>query len=102
MYKKTFIQMCLDGEATLFELDNYIDYWHENDTGVTLRGFLGLTPYEYQEWGNGSDSIFRDILRCRLEGIDLSDYEYMSEEKRIAARSYDEEAIDRLRKESDE
>ncbi len=102
MYKKTFIQSCLDGEATLFDLDEYIDYWHEHETGLTLREFLGLTPYEYQEWGKNSDSIFRDILRCRIEGIDLEKYTYMDEEDRIAARSYDEEAIEQLRKEKDE
>ena len=32
----------------------------------------------YQEWGKNSDSIFRDILRCRREGIDFAEYERMS------------------------
>ena len=102
MLSKTYVQACLDGDANIFDLDDYIDYWHDNDTGVTLREFLGLTPYEYQEWGKNSDSIFRDILRCRREGIDFAEYEWMSDTNRIAARSYDEEAIDRLRKESNE
>lgn len=102
MYNKTYVQACLDGDATIFDLDYYIDFWHENETGKTLREFLGLTVYEYQEWGKGSDSIFRDILRCRREGIDFFEYERMSEENRIAARSYDEEAIDELKKDSNE
>lgn len=102
MYNKTYVQACLDGDATIFDLDNFIDFWHENETGKTLREFLGLTVYEYQEWGKGSDSIFRDILRCRREGIDFSAYERMSEENKIAARSYDEEAIDELKKDSNE
>lgn len=75
MLSKTYVQACLDGDANIFDLDDYIDYWHDNDTGVTLREFLGLTPYEYQEWGKNSDSIFRDILRCRREGIDFAEYE---------------------------
>ena len=87
MLSKTYVQACLDGDANIFDLDDYIDYWHDNDTGVTLREFLGLTPYEYQEWGKNSD---------------FAEYERMSDTKRIAARSYDEEAIDRLRKESNE
>ncbi len=102
MYNKTYIQACLDGEANLFDLDDYVDYWHEHDTGNTLREFLGLTPYEYEEWGKSSDSIFRDILRCRIDNIEFSEYYRMSEERRIAARSYDEEAIDKLRNESNE
>ena len=102
MFKATFVSACLEGEADLFDLDDYVDYWHDNDTGISLREFLGLTPYEYQEWGKSSDSIFRDILRCRVEGISFEDYERMNDEKRSAARSYDEEAIDRLRKDTNE
>lgn len=63
MYENSFVQKCLNGEADLFELDEYIEYWHTHDVGVSLREYLGLTPDEYEAWGNGSDSIFRDILR---------------------------------------
>lgn len=92
MLSKTYVQACLDGDANIFDLDDYIDYWHDNDTGVTLREFLGLTPYEYQEWGKNSDSIFRDILRCRREGIDFAEYERMSDETE-SQHAYDEELI---------
>ena len=51
MLSKTYVQACLAGDANIFDLDDYIDYWHDNDTGVTLREFLGLPLYEYQEWG---------------------------------------------------
>jgi hypothetical protein len=51
MLSKTYVQACLDGDANIFDLDDYIDYWHNNDIGMTLREFLGLTPYEYQKWG---------------------------------------------------
>ena len=36
MLSKTYVQACLDGDANIFDLDDYIDYWHDNDTGVTL------------------------------------------------------------------
>ena len=74
MFEKSFIEKCLDGEADIFELDNYIEFWHTHDTDVSLRDFLGLTPYEYERffylrlmWGRSNDSIFRDILRCRMD-----------------------------------
>lgn len=102
MYSKTYIQACLDGEATIFDLDDYIDFWHESDMDITLREFLGLTPYEYQEWGKNSNSIFRDIMRCRVEGIEFSDYVRMSDQERKAARCYDAEKIERLKNTDDE
>ena len=67
MYENSFIQKCLNGKANLFELDNYIEFWHTHDVEVSLRDYLGLTSSEYEEWENGSDSIFRDILRRRKQ-----------------------------------
>lgn len=98
MYKN-FIEDCLNAEATMFDLDDYIDYWHDNDTGNTLREFLGLTDYEYAKWGVSNDSIFRDIIRCRMDNISFSDYKLMSESERIAARSYKQEDVDKLKNE---
>lgn len=102
MYNKNFIQACLDGEATVFEIENYVEYWHENDIDISLREFLGLTEYEYVEWGKNSNSILRDILRCRVEGIDFKIYNQMTETDRIAARCYDAEKVDQLKKEKHE
>lgn len=79
MYNNNFIQACLDGEATIFEIEDYIEYWHENDIDMSLREFLGLTEYEYLEWGKSSNSILRDIIRCRVEGIDFKEYKQMPE-----------------------
>lgn len=102
MFEKSFIEKCLDGEADIFELDNYIEFWHTHDTDVSLRDFLGLTPYEYEMWGRSNDSIFRDILRCRMDNINFEEYEGMNESDRLAARSYDAEAIAKLKNKKDE
>ena len=87
MYNKSFVEACLNADATLFDLDDYIEYWHTHETGNTLQEFLGLTDYEYEQWGKSSDIIFRDIIRCRQEGIAFSEYQLLSESERIAARS---------------
>lgn len=97
MYEKSFVQKCLNGEADLFQLDEYIEYWHTHDMDISLREYLGLTLDEYIEWGKGGDRIFRDILRCRIEGISFGDYQRMSDNQRIAARSYDAEAVAKLK-----
>ncbi|MCL2049607.1 MAG: hypothetical protein FWG87_12890 [Defluviitaleaceae bacterium] len=64
MYKN-FVNDCLNADATIQDLDGYIEYWHTNETNNTLQEFLGLSDYEYEQWGKSSDSIFRDILSCR-------------------------------------
>ncbi len=83
MYKKTFIDDCLNGEATLFNLDEYIEYWHTHDTELTLQDFIGMTDYEFEKWGKSSDIIIRDILRCRKDKIDFSTYLFLSENKHL-------------------
>lgn len=97
MYSQSFVDACLSGNATIFDLDNYIDYWHDHDTEETLQEFLGITDYEYELWGKSKDTIFRDILRCRQENIKLEDYRIMTDEGRKAARSYDEDAIEKMK-----
>lgn len=97
MYKVSFIDDCLNADATLFELDSYIEYWHTHDTANSLQEFLGMTDYEYEQWGKTSDIIFRDILRCRQENMNYEEYEGLSDSERIAARSYDQEAIEKMK-----
>lgn len=65
MENATFIDACLNGQASLNELDNYIEYWHTHNTGNSLREFLGLTNSEYEQWAKSSDSIFKDIIQAR-------------------------------------
>ncbi len=102
MFEKSFIEKCLDGEATIFELDDYIEYWHTNDIDISLQSFLGMTDYEYEQWGKSSDAILRDILYCRQYEIEYSNYNGLSDNERLAARSFDQEAIDNLKKQDDE
>ena len=97
MFNKNFIEDCLNVEAFITDLDAYINYWHEHDTGNTLQEFLGLTDYEYAQWVISDDGIFRDIIRCREDGLEFSTYQSMTPENRIAARSSDIEAVEKLK-----
>lgn len=97
MYIKNFINDCLYGDAELDELDDYVEYWHTHETSVSLREFLGLTKYEYELLITSGNEILRDILRCRADGIPFEDYEYMSDNDKIAARSYSIEEIEKLK-----
>lgn len=85
-----FIQDCLNGDAILNDLDDYIDMWHDDTTDdtQTLQEFLGLTAYEYDQWIlKGSNKIFRDIVYCRHHSIQFEEYEKMPSDQRIAART---------------
>lgn len=97
MFEYNFIEGCLYGLVELEDLDSYVEYWHTHETNNTLREFLGMTLYEYGEWLKLGDVVIRDILRCRADGTQFQNYEYMSEEERIAARSYSIDEIEQLR-----
>lgn len=97
MFEQNFIDGCLYGTTEIEDVDAYVEYWHTHDTANTLREFLGMTRYEYEEWIKHGDAILRDILRCRVDNTSLENYAYMSDEERIAARSYSIEDIEKLR-----
>jgi len=42
-----FISDCLNGDAFLTDVDDYIDSWHESDTNLPIHEFLGMTKSEY-------------------------------------------------------
>lgn len=97
MFEHNFIEGCLYGDNELEDLDTYVEYWHTHETPNTLREFIGMTTYEYEEWLKYGDSIIRDILRCRADGVSFEDYKYMTPDQKIAARSYSIDEIKKLK-----
>ena len=53
----TFVELCLKGEASADEVDDFVDRWHEGDADVPLHEFLGLTRDEYARWVEAPDSL---------------------------------------------
>ena len=45
-----FIQKCLTGDASIKDIDDYIDNWHQRDSDLSLHEFLGMTRNEYHLW----------------------------------------------------
>ena len=45
-----FINKCIGGDASLKEVDTYIEYWHTNNITIPLYQFLGMTEKEYSEF----------------------------------------------------
>lgn len=58
-----FVEACLAGEASVDELDKYIEWWHTHDTGNELHEFLGISLEDYGCWVKTDDvSFFQTIL----------------------------------------
>ena len=97
MYDKSFIDACLYGTGDIEDIYDYIKYWHTHETNKSLEEFLGLTDYEYNIWIKNDDNVLRDILRSRADNLPFEKYQFMSNEERIAARSYSVEEIEKLK-----
>lgn len=55
------------GEIPFTAIDEYVEYWHQNDTGNSLQEFLGMTKAEYVQWIKYSDEKLPRILGLQLE-----------------------------------
>lgn len=63
--RKSFIDLCIAGEACLWEIDDFVDQWHEAPGALPLHEFLGLSIEEYAEWLDDSESL-RQVVSSRL------------------------------------
>lgn len=66
----TFIDHCLTGGATLDEIDDYVELWHEGTIGhgMELRELLGMSKPEYARWMQDASAI-EDIVAARKSNL---------------------------------
>ena len=81
-----FIQKCLIGDALLEDIDDYIDDWHQGDSGLSLHEFLGMTRNEYYLWVE-DPSCLPYIVNARIRGLELTESAERQGALAIAARS---------------
>jgi hypothetical protein len=62
----SFIEKCINGDASLDEIDDYIDEWHDSDSSndLELHQFLGMTWAEYSLWAI-KPSLLAEIVNER-------------------------------------
>ena len=65
----SFIQKCLRGEASVNDIDDYIDEWHLSTENINLHAFLGMTDSEYNLWLHDPIMIHY-IIAARNENIE--------------------------------
>ncbi|AMJ67175.1 hypothetical protein [Hymenobacter sp. PAMC 26628] len=88
----SFISDCIRGVALLEDADDYIDRWHEGDTGQTLHEFLGMTRQEYNAYLL-DDSALAFIVKAHREQVPFKQIAEQDYSYALAARSQGGEKI---------
>lgn len=68
MRYENYMSDCL-AEGKLLNIEAYTDFWHTNDTGVSLREFLGFTEHELEQWIKVGDSVLPELLQIRASTL---------------------------------
>jgi hypothetical protein len=60
--RTTFVDACLQGDALLLDVDDWVDRWHDasgapNGQTESLGDYLGLTQLEYSTWVERPESL---------------------------------------------
>ena len=84
----SFIEKCINGDASLDEIDNYIDEWHDSDStnDLELHEFLGMSWEEYSLWAV-KPKFLAWIINARRKGVISSETKFLQESQPLAARS---------------
>ncbi|MFW1957463.1 hypothetical protein ACG91D_18120 [Acinetobacter guillouiae] len=71
---KNFISDCINGDALIEELDDYVDYWteHHEKLGLSLREYLGMSVEEYGYFLVDEDYL-ADIVYAHEYKINIHD-----------------------------
>lgn len=85
---KTFAQAVQNGEASLHEIDEWVEAWHDSSSEAELHETLGMDFDQYSRWVQSPDALAkilgmetppdRDVREARLiikHGVDESEQE---------------------------
>ena len=67
-----FIKKCLNGEALLDDIDDYIDLWHETKGEIPLHQYLGMKKSEYKLWV-ADPNVLPFVITAHRENKDVAD-----------------------------
>lgn len=66
-----FIQDCINGDALLTDIDNYIEEWHKENSNISLHEFLGMNLDEYSLFVQDESNLAK-IIANRIENERLA------------------------------
>lgn len=88
-----FINDCINGDALLTEIHDYIDAWHESDSPLELHDYLGMTEKEYALFLE--DEAYLGLIVTAHKNNESIEF-IMSTHLALAARSNDQSKSERL------
>lgn len=97
---KNFIFDCINGDALIDELDDYVDYWteHQKRLDCSLREYLGMSLKEYGYFLVDEDYL-ADIIYAREHKLDIDDVIRDAENSLpMAARAEKADEINKIQK----
>jgi hypothetical protein len=65
----TFIDLCLRGEVSINDVDDFVDAWHGGAGKATLREYLGMSEHEYSLWLTDPDELSRIFASRRIAAL---------------------------------
>ena len=92
-----FITMCINGEALMQEIDDFVDRWHEEDSKLSLSEYLGMSKLEYKLWVADS-AVLPYIITAHKNKQRVSELVESIAELPLAARAGSPESAIRLYK----
>jgi hypothetical protein len=90
-----FITDCLNGDALMSDINDYIDQWHESDIDLQLHDFLGMSKKEYVLFVQDENYLGSIITAHKSNKSVVS---IVKDQMAMAARSDDAAKTKRLQK----
>ncbi len=69
--RKTFIDLCISGEASPEDIHAFIREWHESDSAEPLEKYLGMSFEDYALWVKDS-KLLKYIISAHKNNVPLS------------------------------
>lgn len=91
-----FIEDCINAEAILDEIDDYVEEWHNSNTNIPVYEFLGMTEDEYFLWVE-NDSYLKYIIEAHVQNREVNDIISDAYHKMVARTSSAKEAEELLK-----
>jgi len=90
--EKSFIDLCVAGEASPEYISLFIREWHDKDSVEPLDDYLGMTDEEFDAWVDNPEAL-PHIIAARKNNVPLSDYlQKVKNDQRHPQEASDEDA----------
>lgn len=87
---------CIEGEALIEEIDDYIEEWHNSDSLEEIYEFLGMTFDEYSIWVENA-SMIKTIFYAREIGKSITELIKENDVQKLVARAATPEEATQVR-----